>query len=449
MKFTARPLPLLLMLTLFMFYLSSCKKDKDPDPVSTTASYSSEVVQDWMDLSFKITKATPGFTPPVAARAFGYTGLAVYEATRPGMNGFSSMAGQVNGLTIGAIPQTDTDEDYHWGLVANNALAAIFRGCYVAAKADNETDIASLENHYNVEFAADISKEVYDRSVAYGKAVGEAIHGYATSDGQAMCHNSNFPTSYSPPTGTGMWVSTPPGFQSALQPYWGDVRPFLTANVNNTQPAEPPAFSMTAGSQFYIETQEVYDAVQNLTAEQKTIAEFWSDDPGATATPPGHSISILKQVLNKEGANLQTAAVAYAKLGMAVHDAFVSCWKAKFAHNLVRPITVIHEHMDSTFTIPLNTPPFPEYTSGHSVQSGAAAQVLTDIFGDDYAFTDQTHKDRTDIDGSPRSFDSFFDFADEAAISRLYGGIHYRSAIDLGVTQGKAVGKNISALKFN
>ena len=154
------------------------------------------------------------------------------------------------------------------------------------------------------------------------------------------------------------------------------------------------------------------------------------------------------QILASEKANLARAAEVYAKLGMGVHDAFVSCWKTKYETNLIRPITYIHEYIDDSWTNPLPTPPFPEYTSGHSVQSGATAQILTDLLGENYAFVDRTHITRTDIDGSARSFSSFYEFADEAAISRLYGGIHYRAAIELGVEQGIEIGKNIGTLQF-
>jgi hypothetical protein len=219
-------------------------------------------------------------------------------------------------------------------------------------------------------------------------------------------------------------------------------------NVNGALPAPPPAFSTDPSSAFWLEAKEMYDAVENLSADQLTIAQYWSDDPGLTATPPGHSLSIALQVLVQENADLGLAAETLAKLGMAVHDAFISCWNAKYTYNLVRPITYILAEIDAGFTTPLTTPPFPEYTSGHSVQSGAASKVLTDLFGENYAFTDKTHEARVDIDGSPRSFASFYEFAEEAAISRLYGGIHYRSAIEIGVDQGVIIGGNISALNF-
>lgn len=437
-----------IMFTLLLAIFTSCHDDDLAPVQKATNQYSSQVVTQWMDLLLKLTQEGSGFTPPVAARSFGYTGLTLYESVRAGMPGYKSMAGQVNGLTTNMIPQAE-DKEYHWGAVANAALATIIRGCYNNASAENLAAIEALEAHFVSEFSSTTTPQaVLERSVTYGKSVGEVMVAYVISDEQANCYNSNFPDSYLAPTGEGFWIPTPPAFQKALQPYWGAVRPFLTKNVTEALPPPPPAYSSDPASAFWKETLEVYHAVQNLTAEQQVIAAFWSDDPGRTATPSGHSIAILKQILEEEEADLALAAEAFAKVGMGVHDAFVSCWKAKYTYNLVRPITVIHQYIDADFTIPLPTPPFPEYPSGHSVQSGATAQLLTDLFGDDYAFTDHIHESRSDIDGRARSFSSFYDFAEEAAISRLYGGIHFRSAIEEGVKQGKEIGSNISALEF-
>jgi hypothetical protein len=434
----------------FLLALISSCKDDDAGPAKVyTDDFSSEVATEWMTLLLKLTKEGTGFTPPVAARAFGYTGLTLYESVRPGMPGYKSMAGQVNELNAGAIPEAE-DKEYHWGAVANAAVATIVRACYNNASVENQAAIDALEDHFaNDHFKLEVSQEVLDRSIAYGKSVGDAMVTYAASDSQADCYSKNFPSSYTPPVGAGLWEPTPPAFQKALQPYWGNVRPFLTKNVTEALPPAPPAYSTDLNSDFGKEAMEVYNTVQNLTAEQLLIANYWSDDPGKTATPPGHSVAILLQILEDENADLATAAEAFAKIGMGVHDAFISCWNAKYTYNLLRPITFIQNEIDPGFTVPLNTPPFPEYTSGHSVQSGATAEILTALFGNNYAFTDRTHAARTDIDGTPRSFNSFYDFADEAAISRLYGGIHYKAAIEVGVTQGKTIGKNISELDFN
>jgi hypothetical protein len=236
-----------------------------------------------------------------------------------------------------------------------------------------------------------------------------------------------------------------------LQPYWGENRPFVLTDGAECPAPPPPVYSEDPGSAFYAEALEVYETVKQHNAEQEAIAMFWADDAGRTATPPGHWVSILNQVLTLEDASLAMAAESYAKVGIAVADAFVTCWHTKFAHNLLRPISYIQAHIDSTWntpelTDPVVTPPFPEYTSGHSVQSSAAARVLTNLFGVDYAFTDNTHEAL----GRPaRSFTSFAEAANEAAISRLYGGIHYRSAIESGLVQGECVAERVLALTFN
>jgi hypothetical protein len=190
---------------------------------------------------------------------------------------------------------------------------------------------------------------------------------------------------------------------------------------------------------------EVYEVSQALTDEQIIIARFWADDPGQTATPPGHSISILTQILQQEEASLALAAEAYARLGMAVADSFIGCWYTKYVYDLIRPVTHIQQNYEDGWMPVVNTPPFPEYTSGHSVQTAAAATVLTSLFGDEYEFTDHTH-DALNLE--PRTFTSFTLMAEEAAISRLYGGIHYRAAIEVGVEQGKCIGEQVNAVQF-
>lgn len=437
----------LILFTLFMAMITSCHEDEPIQPsIPITHTYSAQVVTEWMGLLLKLTQEGPGFTPPVAARAFGYVGLTLYESVRQGAPGYKSMAGQVNGLTADLIPKVQ-NEEYHWGAVANAALATITRSCYANASIKNLKAINALEAGFNNEvFKNETTKEVLERSIAYGNSVGAAMAMYASSDHQGSCYNNNFPQDYIPAIGEGLWIPTPPAFQRALQPYWGNVRPFLTKNVADVSLPPPPGYSRDTTSPFWKEAMEVYHTVQHLTPEQHSIAHFWSDDPGKTATPPGHSIAIVKQVLEQEKADLFLAAEAFARVGMGVHDAFVSCWNAKYRYNLVRPISVIQAYIDPAFTIPLSTPPFPEYPSGHSVQSGATAQILTDLFGEDYAFVDRTHAGRKDIDGSSRVFSSFHELAREAAISRLYGGIHYTSAIEKGLTQGKEIGSNINSL---
>ena len=230
-----------------------------------------------------------------------------------------------------------------------------------------------------------------------------------------------------------------------MQPRWGDNRPFVLKSGSECAVDAPPPYSEDSASEFYRQALEVRDVVSSLTPDHETIALFWADDPGRTPTPPGHSISIATQVLKQKNASLAEAAETYAKAGMAVADSFIACWNTKYQHNLMRPITYIQSVIDADWTSLITTPPFPEYTSGHSVQSSAVAQVLTGLFGDNVAFADHTHDERG---LAPRLFASFFAAAEEAAISRLYGGIHYRAAIEEGLEQGKCIGEKINAVKF-
>lgn len=431
---------LLLCLT---FVYSGCKKDDNTAINTGTASYDSKVAQDWYGLMLNLSKTSPGFSPPVVARAFGYTGITLYESVLPGMSNHVSLATKLNGMPT--MPTTDASLEYHWPSAANAAIAEILRDLYAGTTQENKASIDSLENVYIASYSSAAGSDVVQRSREFGQSIAKAVFEYSKTDGGDECYNNNYPSDYVAPVGAGLWVPTAPN-QKCLQPYWGNNRSFLAVNTVNTAPPAPLAFSTDPASPFYVQALEVYATVNNLTTAQTDVAKYWSDDAGKTSTPGGHSISILNQVLAKENSNLAFAAEAYARLGIGLNDAFISCWKAKYTYNLIRPVSYIQQNMDTSWHPILSTPPFPEYTSGHSVQSGAMARILSNLFGYDYAFTDHTHESRTDIDGSPRTYSSFDEAAQEAAISRLYGGIHYRAAIDYGVTQGRQVGNNINSM---
>ncbi|MCA1701851.1 MAG: vanadium-dependent haloperoxidase [Actinobacteria bacterium] len=400
--------------------------------------YTAEVPLLWFDLALELVRTTPGFSPPVASRALGYAGVALYEALVPGMPGRPSLAGQLNQLPRAPGP---SDRAYHWPTVANGALSSILRSLFPTATGEITAAIEGLEQRFATSAQAVLPPGVYRRSAARGKEIAAHVFAWSTTDGGHEAFLRNFPP-YAPPSGPCLWVPTPPGFLPALQPYWGANRPFALSSGGACSTPPSPSYSGEPGSAFYAEAYECYAAVRNLTPKQEAIARFWSDDPGQTPTPPGHSISILTQVARTLGVSLADAAEAYAKVGIAVADAFIACWDTKFLHNLLRPVTYVRNFIDVAWTPLLATPPFPEYTSGHSVQSAAAAQVLTDLFGE-VSFVDRTHESR----GHPaRLFPSFREAAEEAAVSRLYGGIHFRAAIERGLEQGRCIGRHVSAL---
>ena len=401
------------------------------------------VATDWFALAGTMVRRTPGFSPPVASRAYGYLGVTLYEAVRPGLAGYASLAGQLSGL--GPLPQPAASEIYDWPTVAGSALAGISRHLFGSASAENLASVAALEAAYARRAHAELEPDVFKRSVAQGERVAEAVYAWSLTDGGEGGYAAvSAPAALA--AAPGQWVSTPPTFGGALQPTWGDNRPFMTGDC----PVVPPlAYSEDPASAFYREAVEVRETVAALTPEQRDVALFWSDSPLETATPPGHWTAITTSLLREGGYDLGRAAEAYAKLGVAVADSFIACWRDKYQYNVPRPITYIQRVIDPAWNLPevtdpVVTPPFPEYPSGHSVQSAAAASVLTDEFGN-LPFTDDTHHLRG---LKPRRYGSFWAAAEEAAVSRLYGGIHFRAAVERGLEQGRCIGERVNALQF-
>ena len=441
--FSARLIGSALLIGLALL-LNSCSQDAEqPEPASPAAeTYSADVATKWTDLELRLIKNGTGFSPPVAARALGYTGVALYEAVVPGMAANQSLAGQLTGLST--LPKPEAGQRYNWAVVGNAAEALIIKNLFGNATAARRTSIDSLETALNLPYR---TAAEFARSVSFGQQVAQAVFDWSRTDGGHQGYLTNQPAAYVPPVGVGMWVPTAPGAGGrAIQPYWGQNRLFVPANATMPMPPMPYVYSTQPGSPYYVQVLEVYNTSRTLTPAQATIAAFWAD-AGQTITPPGHSISIASIVLRDRKATLAAAAETYARVGMAVANAVVSCWKCKYQYNLQRPVTAIQAMIDPTWQPAWATPPFPEFVSGHATQSAAAAQVLADLFGSQTPFTDNTHQARGP-GFEPRPFPNFAAFADESAMSRLYGGIHFRSGNEVGLTEGKKIGLNVSAMRF-
>jgi hypothetical protein len=326
--------------------------------------------------------------------------------------------------------------------VANSALATVIRGLYSAASQASMDLIDTREQGFASRFQEAVPGPDYAQSAALGRDVASAVLGWAATDGFSISNNCP----YVPAPVPGAWVPTLPAFNpNPLQPCWGQIRPMvLTSGAECTAPGNP-SFSTESSSEFYAAALEVYSTGVNLTPEQKTIADYWADGAGATGTPPGHWITIVGQISRNSRLSLITSAEAFARVGIAVHDAFIECWHTKYVYNLERPVTYVRDQIDATWSPYIATPAFPSYHSGHSTQSGAASTVLTGLFGT-LSFTDTTHTDHGLVPPqSPRSFDSFDEAADEAAISRMYGGIHYAFDNNDGLASGRCIGDTIIA----
>ncbi len=389
------------------------------------------------------------FSPPVASRIYAYASIAGYEAALPGSPDYQSLAGQLTELT--PAPKPEVGKEYCYPLASVHAMLKVGQALIFS-----EDTIAIFSEKIHEEFKElGIPSAVYDRSVAYGEKVADHILAWSSKDNYK--ETRSYPK-YSITDDPSKWQPTPPAYMDGIEPSWEKLRPFVIDSAQQFIPARPTAFSTDKNSQFYKETMEVYEALQvgneAERAEREAIARFWDCNPyvvnqvghvmfaSKKITPGGHWINITRIVATKANADFMKTTSAYALTSVALADGFISCWDEKYRSQLVRPETYINRYIDEEWLPLLQTPPFPEYTSGHSVISRAAATALTSIFGDDFAFVDDSEEEF----GLPaRSFKSFFHASDEAAVSRLYGGIHYRPAIDNGVTQGYEVGKWVVA----
>jgi len=422
-----------------------------PAPMPPASAYSAAVSTEWFSLALQLAQQNPGFSPPVVSRALAYLSLALYESVVPGMAGYQSLAGQLNELI--SLPWAQLDEPLHWPTVANASMATMTRMMFSNASAENKARIDLLERNLPIKYSQDfdpavLSVEITNRSETFGKLMAMAIMTWARTDGghEAWGPIRRNRENYVPPSGPGKWSATPPTFSPALLPWWGENRPFVLRRAQDCPAPPPPTYSEEPGSDFYKDAQEVYRVSNAATQEQRQFALYWADDAGKTPTPAGHWAFIANDLLKAQKASLAGAAETMARLNLAMSDAFVASWATKYSLNSIRPVTYVQLVIDSNWAPQLmNTPPFPEYPSGHSVQSRAAAGVLSALMGTNTRFTDNTHNDRG---WGPRSFQSFAAASDEAALSRLYAGIHFRFGVEGGKAQGQCVADKVMALKF-
>lgn len=383
------------------------------------------------------------FSPPVASRIYAYSTIAAYEAALPMNAQYQSLAGQLTDLT--PFPQPEAGSEYCYPLASVQAALKVGRTLVFS-----EDKMDAFYDAIMQEFRdTGIPDDVFERSIEYGNQVADHVIAWSSKDNYKQ--SRSFPK-YSIQNEPATWKPTPPAYMDAIEPHWNKIRTFVIDSAQQFKPKPPTPFSTDKNSQFYQEAKEVYDVVNNLTPEQNEIAFFWDCNPfmmnvkghvmfaTKKISPGGHWINITRVACKKVNADFNQSTEAYARVSIALIDAFISCWDEKYRSVLIRPESYINQYMDEDWVPVLQTPPFPEYTSGHSVISSASAVTLTNLFGDGFAFTDSTE---VEFGLTARSFKSFIAASEEAAISRMYGGIHYRPAIDEGIIEGRAIGNFI------
>lgn len=476
-RFHLRALWALSGLLLALFF-TDCKQEGDTPPseypLARTFDYS--VYKTWNDKFVELDRYAKGYRPGTGPRALAYLGLAAYESVVPGMPDHNSMASLYNGLSL---PQADKNKEYYWPACVNASYTYLMQQFFIqmaSSHPDLYNSVGQLHQQLYQEYAQQTAAEVLERSEAFGKAVATAIYEWEKTDQSGHdAYLTPQPTGYKPPVGPGLWQPTWPDYSAAVFPYWGDVRRFAMRETDLIARAPFP-YNESENSPFYAQALETYTTVNNITAggpnayDARWRAEFWSDDLlNLTFGPPTRMIAIANQVVTIEKTDLATCAELYAKLGMAMSDAGVSVWKSKYVYNVERPISYIRRVLAQKYPAaadwkpllnnPLTgvqgiTPAFPAYPSGHSGFGGAGGKILSSFFEYNdqhpgtYAFTDLCHQNRFEFIGTPRTFQSFKELADEDAYSRIPLGVHYRMDCEEGVRLGELAAQRVLELPW-
>ncbi|MCW3087413.1 MAG: phosphoesterase [Sediminibacterium sp.] len=380
------------------------------------------------------------FTPPVASRIYMYSSLASYEAIRFSKKGAGSIAAKLHGF--GKMPEPEKGKNYNYTLAAVKAFFTVVRNVRVFSVDSLKAYETSVYDSYK----DNLDDSTYERSVAFGDTIAKVVLARAKTDGYAKSRGKPKHLGSSDP---GKWRPTPPDYMDGVEWCWNTMSAMVLDSCSQFMPPRPPAYSTDTNSRFMLEAKEVHRIGKELTAEQKTIARYWDDNPfvmehaghmmfaNKKITPGGHWMGIAAIAARQTKADAVKTAETYALTAIALYDAFIICWDEKYRSNVERPVTVINEFIDKNWLPFLQTPPFPEYTSGHSTITASAATVLGKLYGDHFSFQDTS--DLRYI-GLQRHFNSFAEAAAEASISRVYGGIHYRNSVDQGAAQGKKLG---------
>ncbi len=452
-----RSILLMLALTVLTY---SCQTDEgnELELNGHPESYPADVALEWNKLFLELERFTRGYRPPVSARNAAYVNLAAYESIAPGMDDrYNSFDGFFPGLDV---PEVEPNLEYHWPTVLNATYARAMTLFFPTAPAAQLFKLFRLERDFEDQFRSELSNETMVRSIEYGRLVADAVFRWSASDreGHEAYLRNNDP-GYVPPRGVGLWQPTFPDFTPALLPNWGKVRTFA-ADATDICP-DPLPMSTTPTSEIYKQAQQVYRTVNQIKAgalkEDHWIADFWSDDcPILTFTPAGRWIAVANQAVEKNKAKLPLAVETYARVSMSIADAGIRAWHEKYRHNVERPIDYIRRVLNdptwNTVMCPDGsgqyfTPPFPAYPSGHSTFGAAAAEVLTDLYGNQ-PMTDRCHEGRTEFLGQPREFDNFYEMAEENAYSRIPIGVHFKMDADAGLALGYQVGRKVNKLPW-
>ena len=438
-KFRISHLKAALKILLLLVFLLACKSNSNWENASENPEFIHRAIKKITDVM-----VADIYSPPVASRTYSYISIAGYEAGIQGNKKYVSLQKQLHGLD--SLPKPSSLKAYSPALASSHAILMIGKSLVFSEQKVKEFDDQLLEEFK----ATGMPDEVYQNSISYADSLAKRILKWASKDNYKQTRAM---TKYSGSDEPGSWKPTPPSYLNAVEPFWFLIRPMIIDSAGQFKPAPALAFSIDKQSQFYKEAVKVRDTGNNLTDEQVKIANFWDCNPfkmniyghvmyaTKKISPGGHWINITRLACQKSKFDVAKTLEAYARISITISDGFISCWEEKFRSKVTRPETYINQYVDENWVPQLQTPPFPEYTSGHSVVSAASSIILGELFGDNFQYTDSTE---VEFKIPVRHFKSFKQAAEEAAISRFYGGIHYMPSITNGLKEGIEIGSFIN-----
>ncbi len=431
-----------IMLLKILFYLmivcvfASCKNNKNYQSNFTNPKLLIQTVKKLNDVVLD-----NNFPPPIASRNYAYANIAAYETFCGGNKNYKSLAGQIKSLSV--LPKPDSTKTYDFNFAALISLCNV--GNAVTFPAGSlDSYVAELTHLAD---STGMPSDVLENSLAYADTVSKVVLKWSKKDNYLQSRSM---PAYTVTNNDGTWIPTPAAYATAVEPHWGQIRTMVLDSSRQFLPPPPYQFDVkNKNSAYYLEVQKLIDASKKLTDEQKHIALFWDDNPfklnvyghamfsTKKFSPPGHWMNICGIASMQAKADFGTTLTGYTKTAIALFDGFVSCWQAKYAYNTARPETVINKYFDKNWLPYIQTPPFPEYSAGHPTISAAAAEALTSVYGDNFAFTD-TSEEPFGI--KKRAFTSFRQAASENIDARFYGLIHFEYSCIIGNASGKQIG---------
>lgn len=426
----------LLLIFISSLILVSCSSKKDYETVFANPELYSKTVGALTDvITYDI------FNPPVASRIYAYSNLAAYEVISSKSEKYKSIGEKFKDFKKPQLADKPINKEFA------AILALMYVGKELTFSKDSTQKI--IDGHIQLAKENGMSQDMIENSKEYANAYSKAVLDWSKSDNYKKTRSG---VKYTVNTEESRWVPTPPAYMPAVEPNWMQIRTVLIDSASQFLPKPPTVYSRAKDSKFYKIADEVYQTGVKLTDEQKAIADFWDCNgfkvnvsghvmfATKAMTPGGHWMGITGIVCKNQNADFDKTVYSFAGVSIGIMDAFIACWNTKFTYDLLRPETYINRFIDNAWKPYLQTPPFPEYTSGHSIISSSAATILTNIYGENTPFVDSTERRW----GWPdRKYKNVREAADEAAISRLYGGIHYREGMEEGIVEGKKIGEYV------